>query len=88
MAYNPIRSSKACHCPSSCSPLAPSPLFQCHTCRRQTSLTAGTLIGSTKLPLTKWFLAIYLVSQGKTWGLSAPMAPAWPPAARKARSRH
>jgi len=46
------------------------PLFQCHACRRQTSLTAGTLFGSTKLPLTKWFLAIYLISQAKT-GLSA-----------------
>ena len=46
------------------------PLFQCHACHRQTSLTAGTLFGSTKLPLTTWFLAIYLISQAKT-GLSA-----------------
>jgi transposase-like protein len=46
------------------------PLFQCHACRRQTSLTAGTLFGSTKLPLTTWFLAIYFISQAKT-GLSA-----------------
>jgi transposase-like protein len=45
-------------------------LYQCHTCRRQTSLTAGTLFGNTKLPLTRWFLAIYLISQAKT-GLSA-----------------
>lgn len=45
-------------------------LFQCHACHRQTSLTAGSLFGSTKLPLTKWFLAIYLISQAKT-GLSA-----------------
>jgi transposase-like protein len=45
-------------------------LFQCHACRRQTSLTAGTLFDSTKLPLTTWFLAIYLISQAKT-GLSA-----------------
>lgn len=45
-------------------------LFQCHACRRQTSLTAGTLFGSTKLPLTTWFLAIFLISQAKT-GLSA-----------------
>lgn len=40
-------------------------LFQCHACHRQTSLTAGTLFGSTKLPLTTWFLAIYLISQAK-----------------------
>ena len=41
-------------------------LFQCHTCRHQTSLTAGTLIDSTKLPLRTWFLAIFLISQDKT----------------------
>lgn len=46
------------------------PLFQCNACRRQTSLTAGSLFEGTKLPLTKWFLAIYLISQAKT-GLSA-----------------
>ena len=45
-------------------------LFQCHACHRQTSLTAGSLFGNTKLPLTRWFLAIYLISQAKT-GLSA-----------------
>ena len=45
-------------------------MFQCRTCRHQTSLTAGTLFQSTKLPLTTWFLAIYLISQAKT-GLSA-----------------
>ena len=46
------------------------PLFQCNECRRQTSVTAGTLFAGTKLPLTTWFLAIYLISQAKT-GLSA-----------------
>ena len=45
-------------------------LYQCNACRHQTSLTAGTLFASTKLPLTTWFLAIYLISQAKT-GLSA-----------------
>jgi transposase-like protein len=44
--------------------------FQCKACRHQTSLTAGTLFQSTRLPLTVWFLAIYLISQAKT-GLSA-----------------
>ena len=42
------------------------PLYQCSACRHQTSLTAGSLFQSTKLPLTIWFLAIYLVSQAKT----------------------
>ncbi len=32
---------------------------------RKTSLMAGTLFHSTRLPLTTWFLAIYLVSQSK-----------------------
>jgi hypothetical protein len=44
--------------------------FQCKNCRLQTSLIAGTLFQSTHLPLTLWFLAIYLISQAKT-GLSA-----------------
>ena len=45
-------------------------LFQCGACRHQTSLTAGTLMEHTKLPLTTWFLAIHLISQAKT-GISA-----------------
>lgn len=46
------------------------PLLQCNACHRQTSLTAGSLFDSTKLALTKWFLAIYLISQAKT-GMTA-----------------
>lgn len=45
-------------------------LYQCHRCRRQTSLTAGTLLAGTKLPLTKWLLGIYLLTQSKN-GISA-----------------
>lgn len=45
-------------------------VFQCVTCRHQASLIAGTIFQGTKLPLTIWFLAIYLISQAKT-GLSA-----------------
>ena len=44
--------------------------FQCGACRHQASVIAGTLFQATKLPLTIWFLAIYLISQAKT-GLSA-----------------
>ena len=43
---------------------------QCNACRHQTSLIAGTVFQGTKLGLTIWFLAIYLISQAKT-GLSA-----------------
>ncbi len=45
-------------------------VFQCHACRHQASLIAGTMFQGTKLALTTWFLAIYLISQAKT-GLSA-----------------
>lgn len=45
-------------------------LFQCNLCRHQASLTAGSLMEHTKLPLSTWFLAIYLISQAKT-GLSS-----------------
>lgn len=45
-------------------------VFQCRGCRHQASLIAGTLFQGTKLSLTTWFLAIYLISQAKT-GLSA-----------------
>ena len=44
--------------------------FQCNHCRHQTSLIAGTLFQGTRLPLTTWFLALYLISQAKR-GLSA-----------------
>jgi hypothetical protein len=40
-------------------------LFQCNVCRSQVSVTAGTIYHSTKLPLTKWFLAQHLITQGK-----------------------
>src|SRR5690242_13413169 len=42
-----------------------STLFQCNNCHSQTSVMAGTIFHSTKLPLTKWFLAIYLMTQSK-----------------------
>lgn len=45
-------------------------LLQCNACHHQTSLIAGTLMQGTKLALSVWFLAIYLISQAKT-GLSA-----------------
>ncbi len=45
-------------------------LYQCSRCHHQTSLTSGTIFEHTKLPLTKWFLAIHLITQAKT-GVSA-----------------
>jgi transposase-like protein len=40
-------------------------LFQCSACRRQTSLTAGTIFAATKVPLRTWFRAIHHVTQTK-----------------------
>ncbi len=45
-------------------------VFQCHRCHHQASLTARTIFDRTKLPLTTWFLAIFLLTQSKT-GMSA-----------------
>lgn len=40
-------------------------LLECRACHHQTSVTAGTLFHKTKLPLTTWFWAIYLVAHDK-----------------------
>ena len=40
-------------------------LQQCHNCHHQTSITAGTIFHSTKLPLTTWFLGLYFITQDK-----------------------
>lgn len=45
--------------------VGPRKLYQCNACRRQTSLTAGTVFNSTKVPLTTWFRAMYLITQTK-----------------------
>lgn len=41
-------------------------LYQCNSCGRQSSLLAGTILTKTKVPLSKWFLALYLLTQTKT----------------------
>jgi len=38
---------------------------QCNKCKHQTSLIAGTIFHGTKLPLTKWFLGMHLMTQSK-----------------------
>jgi transposase-like protein len=44
--------------------------YQCKCCRHQTTVTAGTIFDSTKLPLATWFQAIYLITHAKN-GISA-----------------
>ena len=45
-------------------------LFECVSCRTQTSVTAGTLFEHTRLPLTTWFAAAFLVTDAPG-GMSA-----------------
>jgi transposase-like protein len=44
--------------------------WQCVRCRHQVSLTAGTVLHKTKLPLMVWFWAAYLMTTDKR-GISA-----------------
>ena len=39
--------------------------WQCAACRHQCSAISGTIFESTKLPLTRWFLAMHLLTQAK-----------------------
>ena len=39
--------------------------WQCAACRHQCSLLSGTIFAGTKLPLTRWFLALQLLTQSK-----------------------
>jgi transposase-like protein len=50
--------------------LSTRPKVQCRACRHQVSLTAGTIFHATKLPLTSWFLAIWLVATAEN-GISS-----------------
>jgi ribosomal protein L37AE/L43A len=40
-------------------------IFQCSACRKQTSAKAGTIFHKSTTPLTKWFLAMHLVTSSK-----------------------
>src|SRR3954469_10592191 len=44
--------------------------FDCDRCRYQFSVRVGTLFHDSKLPLWKWFLAVYLICEAKK-GISA-----------------
>ncbi|MFC5582765.1 transposase [Rhodanobacter terrae] len=39
-------------------------VYQCNRCKRQVSLTSGTLFAETKLVQRTWFLAICLLTEG------------------------
>lgn len=41
------------------------PLYECRHCRRQTSLTAGTVMEKSRTPLRKWLYAMWLISHSE-----------------------
>ena len=50
--------------------LSTRPKIQCRACRHQVSLTGGTVFHASKLPLTAWFLAMWLIATAKN-GISS-----------------
>jgi hypothetical protein len=59
------RCSRCGHPQASCFRVRTTTYWQCCTCRYQVSLRAGTIFHGSKLPLTKWFQAMFLISQSK-----------------------
>ena len=54
------------HCEhNDCYRLSKRRAVQCTNCRRQTSITAGTLFHRTQIPLQNWFWLMFLMSQDK-----------------------
>jgi transposase-like protein len=51
------------HCGGGGGWIASRKVYQCGRCRRQTSLTSGTIFQGTRKPLKTWFEAAYLVVQ-------------------------
>ena len=43
----------------------PRRLFQCRACRTQTSVRSGTIFHKSRTPLSKWFLAMHLITSAK-----------------------
>src|ERR687894_719474 len=40
-------------------------LYMCNSCRKQFTVTVGTIFEDSKIPLTKWLLAFAMLSAGK-----------------------
>lgn len=54
----------------SVSRIAARKVIECNACRYQFSVTAGTIFHDSHLPLPKWFLAIFLITESRK-GMSA-----------------
>jgi transposase-like protein len=57
-------------CEKPATPVANRSTYDCDACHYQFSATSGTIFHDTHLPLTKWFLATYLLCESKK-GMSA-----------------
>jgi transposase-like protein len=52
------------------SPIKNRPQYSCNACEYQFSVKSGTIFNDSHLPLWKWFLAVYLMTESKK-GMSA-----------------
>jgi transposase-like protein len=52
------------------SPVSERKVFVCNSCKYQFSVTVGTIFHDSHLPLTKWFLVTYLITESRK-GISA-----------------
>lgn len=46
-------------------------LYKCKACRKQFTVTVGTVFEDSRIPISKWLLAIHLIASSKK-GMSAP----------------
>ena len=46
------------------SPLAPA-CYYCNECKREFTVTVGTVFERSKVPLTKWWMAAHMLNSGK-----------------------
>src|SRR5260221_6165414 len=58
---------------------ARSGLYNCNDCRRQFTVTVGTIFEDSKIPLSKWLLAYRLLNGGKKGHSSNELSPPPPP---------
>ena len=57
--------------------------WQCARCRHQCSVISGTIFEATKLPLSRWFLAMHLLTQAKNNVSALELMPYFPQVGRR-----
>ena len=69
-----LRWPEGVHCPrcnaDKVSPIKDRNQYSCNACEYQFSVTSGTIFNDSHLPIWKWFLAVYLMTESKK-GISA-----------------